>query len=394
MAALLAWKQCIASAVSPRLRLPLAALLACTLSACSSPQALNAPAELTDIDDEVNLRRLWSVRVGNGQGDDYNKITPAIDGNIIYAASADGEVMAMETDSGDVVWRTRLGTSLSGGVGAGAGLVFVGTQEAMVIVLNQSDGSERWRRQVTSEVLSAPQTDGEVVVVQTLDDKLIALDIETGDQSWTYEATLPPLTLRGTSTPLLAADMAIAGFSNGTVVAVDADNGVLRWEQRVAVPEGRYDIDRVIDVDGDLMLVGGRLFASSYQGNLMAYDINSGRVVWGHKASSYHGMELGFGNIYYCDDRSHVVAVRNNSETTVWENDDLSHREITAPTAFSNYLAVADFEGYLHILSQVDGRLVGRTRIDDDGVRAKILAEDGVLYAYGNSGRLTALSLR
>ena len=141
------------------------------------------------------------------------------------------------------------------------------------------------------------------------------------------------------------------------------------------------------------MLVGGRLFASSYQGNLMAYEINSGRAVWGHEASSYHGLEFGFGNVYYCDERGHVVAIRNNSETTVWENDDLSYRQLTAPTAISNYLAVSDYEGYLHILSQIDGRLVGRSRIDNDGVRASLLAEGNTLYAYGNSGRLVAMSL-
>ena len=383
----------------------LALLLALSLAACSSganplnwfdggPEALNAPADLERIDDEVDLRRRWSVSIGNGQGDDYNTLTPAIDGNTIYAASADGEVKAVDMESGDTRWRARLRAPISGGVGAGSGLVFVGTVEAEVIVLNQADGSELWRRQVSSEVLSAPQTDGVNVVVQTLDDKLIALDVATGEQSWTYETTLPPLTLRGTSAPLLAAGMAIAGFSNGTVVAVDAETGVLEWEQRVAIPEGRYDIDRVIDVDGELMLVGGRLFASSYQGNLMAYDLNSGRVLWGHEASSYHGIEFGFGNVYYCDDRSRIVAVRNNSEIVAWQNEDLTYRQVTAPTAIGNYLAVADYEGYLHVLSQIDGRIVGRTRLDNDGVRADILAADGSLYVYGNGGRLVALSLR
>ncbi|MEE3143533.1 MAG: outer membrane protein assembly factor BamB, partial [Pseudomonadota bacterium] len=60
----------------------------------------------------------------------------------------------------------------------------------------------------------------------------------------------------------------------------------------------------------------------------------------------------------------------------------------------NNYVAVGDFEGYLHLLSQIDGRIVGRTRIDNDGVRSNLLVKDGWLYAYGNSGRLTALSLR
>lgn len=55
-----------------------------------------------------------------------------------------------------------------------------------------------------------------------------------------------------------------------------------------------------------------------------------------------------------------------------------------------NYIAVTDFEGYVHLLSQIDGRIVGRTRADSDGVRAAMVSGAGLLYVYGNSGKLTA----
>jgi outer membrane protein assembly factor BamB len=280
-------------------------------------------------------------------------------------------------------------------VGAGAGLVMVGTELAEIVAIDQVTGEIVWRNEVSSEVLSAPQTNGEVVVAQTVDGKLVALDAASGEQSWIYETVLPALTLRGTSRPVItAADTVVAGFSNGTLISVSAEDGFLRWEERVAIPEGQYDIDRVIDVDGDLLLDGNRVLASSYQGNLMAFDVVTGRIVWGREASSYHGMDLGFGNIYYSDDQSHVVAARDNSDDTAWENVNLEYRAITAPTAINNYVAVADFEGYVHLLSQIDGRIVGRTRIDNDGIRANLLTDNGILYVFGNSGRLTALNLQ
>lgn len=271
----------------------------------------------------------------------------------------------------------------------------VGTEDAEIVVLDQANGEILWRGAVSSEVLSAPQTNGDIVVAQTVDGKLVALDAASGEQRWIYETNLPALTLRGTSKPVItSAGSVIAGFSNGTLISVSADDGVWRWEERVAIPEGQYDIDRVIDVDGDLLLDGSRILASSYQGNLMAFDIASGRIVWGLEASSYHGMDRGFGNIYYCDDKSHVIAVRDNTEDVAWENENLEFREITAPTAINNYVAVADYQGYVHLLSQIDGRIVGRIQIDRDGVRANLLADNGTLYVFGNSGRLTALTLQ
>lgn len=388
------------------LRPLLAASLLLTLTACTggfswnpanwfSDDEVNPPTELQDIDREITLRRKWSVNVGNGQGDNYTEITPVIDGERIFAASENGNVYAIDTESGDVRWRVRLDATITGGVGAGASLVMVGTEDAELIAMDQVDGEIRWQVAVSSEVLSPPQTNGDVVVAQTVDGKLVALDAATGQQRWIYETTLPALTLRGTSRPVItSAGTVVAGFSNGTLISVSADDGVWRWEERVAVPEGRYDIDRVIDVDGDLLLDGNRILASSYQGNLMAFDILTGRIVWGMEASSYHGMDRGFGNIYYCDDKSKIVAVRDNSDDIAWENEDLLYRAITAPTTINNFVAVADFEGYVHLLSQIDGRIVGRTRTDNNGVRANLLEEDGTLYVFGNSGRLTALSLQ
>lgn len=385
------------------LRVLIAGVMMLTLTACEylnpfnwfGDDEVNPPVELYDIEAEVSLSRLWSVKVGNGQGKNYTMISPVIDGGVIYAASENGFVVAVELSTGNELWRERIEATIGGGVGAGEGLVMVGTQDAEVIALDQATGVLKWRRSVSSEVLSAPQSDGDIVVAQTVDGKLVALDFEDGNQRWTYETNMAALSLRGTSSPVITSqNSVIAGFSNGTLVSVSADEGVLLWEERVAVPEGQYDIDRVIDVDGKLLLDGQRVLAASYQGNLMAFDVATGRIVWGKEASSYHGMDQGFGNIYYADDRSHVIAIRDNTDELVWENYDLRYRSLTAPRTISNYVAVADFEGYVHLLSQIDGRLVGRTRVDSDGVRASMLANDGALYIYDNGGALTAWSLQ
>ena len=353
-----------------------------------------APAELLDVVSETAINRNWRINVGNGQGDNYKKLTPVVDGGFVFAASDDGEIIAVNTINGDLMWKTEVENSITGGVGAGDGIVMIGTEAAELIVFNQSNGEEIWRASVSSEILSQPKTNGDIVVAQTVDGKLIALNREDGMQRWTYETTLPALTLRGTSSPILTSEgTVVAGFSNGILVSVAAEDGVYVWEERVAVPDGQYDIERVIDVDGELLVDGSRILAASYQGNLMAFDIASGQIVWGMEASSYHGMDQGFGNIYYSDDKSHLIALRNNSSDVVWQNEELQYRDLTAPKTISNYVAIADYEGYLHLVSQIDGRIVGRTRIDNDGIRSNLIDDDGKLIVYGNSGSLVSLTI-
>ncbi|HBX36941.1 MAG TPA: outer membrane protein assembly factor BamB, partial [Pseudohongiella sp.] len=280
-----------------------------------------------------------------------------------------------------------------GGVGAASGLVLVGTLDARVVAFNQSSGEQMWTTAATSEVLAAPQTDGLRVVVQTIDGRLIGYDARDGERLWIYENTVPALSLRGTSKPLITGNRVIAGFANGLIAAVDITNGNLLWEERVAIPQGRYDIERIIDIDGNPTLFGGIVYVSSFQGNLMGLDVQTGRIVWGMAGSSYNALALGLGNIYWVDANSHVFAVQNNSERTVWENDDLRLRKVNSPVTFNNYLAVGDFEGYLHVLSQIDGPIVASTRIDRSGIRGEIISEGRNLYVFTNSGRLSALRL-
>ncbi len=352
------------------------------------------PADLPKFKAEIQLSKEWSRSIGKGQGDNYSLLTPAVDGELIFAADVKGRVMAMDRTTGKVQWKKDLKVPVSGGVGAGNGLVLVGTLKGEVIALDSGSGERKWRAQVTSEVLSAPATNGDVVIVQTQDDRLIALEASDGTQRWIYDNTPAVLTLRGTGAPLVTSQLAFAGLSTGKVIAVDTRRGLPVWEQRVAVPQGRSELERVVDIDGGLLLSGGNLYVVTYQGRVAALEQNSGRILWQREASSYVGVAQGFGSVYVSQADGTVEGIDERSTSALWSNDGLARRQLTAPEVFSSYVAVGDLEGYLHLISQVDGRFVARTRIDSDGLRARPLVVGGWLYAYGNSGKLVGLTIK
>ncbi len=369
-------------------------LSAAVMVGCSSSKKELPPAELEKFNAEVELDRIWKRNVGVGQGDLYNNLTPALDGLTLYAADAKGRVVALERETGKEKWEVKLKEPLSGAVGAGGGLVLVGTLDGQVITLDEADGSEKWRAQVSSEVLAAPQTNGDVVVVQTQDDKLVALDISNGERRWIYESTLPVLTVRGHSEPVVDVRQVFAGLASGKVVALSAETGIPMWEQRVAQPTGRSELERMVDIDGRLLLDDQTLYVVSYQGNVAALDAQSGRPLWQHAASSYVGPGAGFGSVYISEADGTVQALDAGSATELWSTEALARRQLTAPVAFSNFVAVGDFEGYLHLLGQTDGRMAGRVRVDGDGLRAAPLTVGDLLFVYGNSGDLAAYKLK
>jgi len=375
--------------------LALAALV--SLSACSifesDDEDPTAPVELTSIEETVRIKKLWSTGIGDGQGEGLYRIQPVIGGDTIYAASADGLVRALDTERGKTLWKADLDMALSGGVGLHEDALFVGNSEGFVVKLDAASGELIWSTQLRGEVLSPPQGNGRVVIAQTYDGRLQGLDYDSGEVLWTYDSNVPVLTIRGTSAPILRGDRVYTGFANGRVLAFEAQTGAIVWEIRVAISQGRSEIERIVDVDGTMELAGNDLYAASYQGRLVAIDVANGRKLWQEPVSSVSGVSQGVGNIYVADEDGTVLAFLRNGQGIRWTQDALGYRGLSRPTPVSSYIAVGDFEGYLHILSQVDGEFVGRTKVDGDGLRADMLSDGNVLYVFGNGGTLAAFEI-
>ena len=375
--------------------------LVLSLGACSTVKGWfemdeedpKAPAKLEDIQQSVKIKKLWSHGVGDGQGDGFYKIQPRVSGDLIYAAAADGEMMAVNRLSGKVLWEAETDLPLSGGVGVYGDALLLGSSDGQVLKVDANSGEVLWTSRLNGELLSSPQSNGSMVLAHTLDGKLQGLDFATGELVWTYDSNVPVLTLRGSSSPVINDSMAYVGFANGRVLAFDIATGGVAWEARVAIAQGRSEIERMVDIDGTMALMGDELYVASYQGRVMAIDVASGRKLWQHNVSSFSGVSQGFGNVYVADEDGTVYAYMRTGQGERWQQPALAYRRLSRPTPVGNYVAVADFEGYVHLLSQIDGEIVGRVKADGDGERADMSNIDDVLYVYGNSGDLIAYEI-
>ncbi|NIB43959.1 outer membrane protein assembly factor BamB [Pseudomaricurvus alkylphenolicus] len=375
-------------------RILIPALLA-LLAACSSNDEIDLePAELVDFDATVKVDDVWSGDVGIGAGKKYTLLPTATTGDQLFAVDAEGLVKAFNLESGRVNWEVELETGVASGVGANQGQVFLGTLNGELLALDASDGAELWRAEVGGEVLAPPQSNGSEVVVQTLDGKIHGYSVGSGDKLWMYDNTIPALTLRGTATPVVTPTSVYAGFATGKILALDVKDGTLQWEQRVAIAQGRSELERVIDINAAPLLVGDILYSGSYQGRLVALNRGTGGGLWAKSESSYNNLASGIGYIFVTDADDKVKAYNATNGQLMWENDLLVRRKLGGPQTFGSYVAVADFEGYVHIMDQTNGEFVARRKVDGDGVRSPMLGVGDVLYVYGNSGELEALKVR
>ncbi|MFY0989673.1 outer membrane protein assembly factor BamB [Halomonas sp. C05BenzN] len=381
--------------MKPTLLIAAVASLALLAGCAGKVEPQYPPKELERLEERASLSSAWSQRVGRGLGRATYPIAPARDGDTVFAADERGRLMALDADDGSRRWQQDLDVAVSSGLTAVAGRVYLGTRNGEVLAIDQNDGEIVWRTRVPSEVLAAPQPNRQLLVVQSVDGSVTALDRASGQERWSYSATRPALTLRGTGTPMVIDPVTFAGLPNGRLVTLDNRSGQPLWDMRIAVPQGRSDIDRLVDLAAQPVLTpDGRLFVTSYNGRLVALEATQGEVLWEREHSSYLTPILVGDFLFTVNEAGHILALDASSGDELWRNESLEGRAITAPAFADGRLVFGDFEGYLHLIEARSGEMVGRTRVDRSGISVRPVTEGNRIHVLANDGRLETLDIQ
>lgn len=366
--------------------------LALVLFGCGDADNAEPPAELVDIEPSVKLSSLWSNSSGEGIDRQYLFLEPLVLSDRVVSAGRDGSVIAVSLENGDTLAKVELKTSLSGGVGGDERLWLVSSRDGEIIAIDASTAKIRWKARVPSEVLSRPVVHNETIVVRTVDGQVLSLDRDNGSIRWSHKQTMPALTLRGSSVPVVSRDHIYVGLESGRLIAISPADGEVIWDVALTVPQGRSEIQRLVDIDGHAELYGQVLYAVSYQGRIAALDTQRGQILWSRPFSSHTGVSLDVKAVYSSDDRSHIWALDRFSGATLWKQEKLQARAVTRPVLWKDYLVVGDFAGYIHLLSRFDGHFVARIQVDD-GVLVSPMVVNEHLLVVSRDGELNSFSL-
>lgn len=369
------------------------AVLLVTLTACSSDNT-EPPAELHQFEETHSIQKIWQREIGAGTTYRPLKFVHKISDGVVYVANADGEVGAYDAHSGDRVWRVNLERRLISGIEVSDDYVFVGGDDGEVIALRKHSGELIWEKILTSEALGFGQSKQGVLVVRTGDGKLHALSMDSGSVLWQAGRPVPALSLRGVSNPIVVGAVVISAFDNGVVTAFSLDRGNVLWETRVAQSKGRSEIERLVDLDGKIVLDRDVLFIAGYQGNVTAITVKEGRVLWSQALSSYAGLSADEDYLYVVDEADAIYALSKQNGRTLWAQKDLRLRRITVPAVLNDQLVVGDYEGYLHVINKENGKFLTRTRIDEYPILAAPVITKNAFLSMSSTGEMALLSVR
>lgn len=329
----------------------------------------------------------WSASVG--KSGDYT-FTPAIVDRKVFVAGQNGMISRVE--DGKVIWKIDAGQPLSAGVGANGRLVVVGTAKGEVLAFSADEGKALWKARVSSEVLATPVVGDDGVAVKSGDNQVFLFDAADGGRKWAYQRSTPPLSVRAAGSPVFADRYLFVGYPGGKLVALSLQNGAPIWEGAVALPKGATELDRVADIVASPVVDGRQICAVAFQGRVACFDMGQGgAMIWSKDISSVAGLAMDGRYLFVADDKGVIYALDRSSGSSLWKQDKLKYRRLSAPVVRRGLVAVADAEGVVHFLSREDGSFAARQKTDGTPVRAPLQMLGSAVLVQTTGGSVSAI---
>ena len=349
---------------------------------------------LKKIESPIATQKVWEVRTGSAMGE--NKIHPLITNNTIFVAGGQS-VSAWNKNSGKLIWKKNIGETISAGVNASLkpsdSQITIGTIQGNAITLDSKTGKTRWIERLSSEVLAVSASKNGRIALRTVDGKLHGLATQTGEIIWQRSQHPPTLTHLGASVPIIVGDNIVSGFDNGKLVSYKLSNGQPQWEVTLALPHGLTELDKMVDIDGKINVLGNALYASSINGSASGIQGDSGIPVWLKSFSTSSGLSASQNGVFSSDYQGNIWKLNPQTGDPIWKMDDLKQREPTLPILVDSKLAiVADKQGNIHWINTKTGKIVARNKGDSAGYSVEPEVDANNIYLLGKSGLLTKLS--
>lgn len=375
------------------LTLAIAAVIA--LPACSSNPSRPDAGELPELPAKaVKLEDRWSVSVGDGADKEAVNLEPAVQAPAVFAASRDGVIKSIGRATGTLRWKIALDDGITGGVAVSNDALAVGTDQADLLLLSTRNGKLIWKAALGAPLLSTPRMTANEVVVQTLDGRLQVFERATGKARWKFDTPVPPLSLRGNASPVISGDKLFAVSGQGDLYQMDLATGLPVWQTRVTASRGRGEIERLMDIDGDIVLdSNGTLYTAGYQSQLTATDTQQVRRRWQINVSTTQSVAHDAAHVYAVDIDGTMAAINKITGALVWKQDALKGRKLLTPVIWRGLVVVGDSEGYLHLFSPIDGNPRGRERAARDPLMS-VIVDAPQLLTLTVDGKLRAWDMR
>ena len=361
-------------------------------------------------------QKMFRIATGKGRSRTRpRQAAPIVAQGRIFALNTGGSVSAFDAATGRKVWQRTLTppkrskNSFGGGLAFAKGRVFVSTGLGILAALDFDSGDLLWQKQLPFPLRSAPTVITSSVVASNVaserDRSLLLVSTPTyrtyaftsdGEILWQQQSTseaLAQLTLA--PSPGVAGRYAVVGYGDGSLVALDKNNGRVLW-QAFATARRSFDaLSDIADITTPPVIDSGLVYASGFSGKTVALDLASGSLKWSAPLATASSLALYGTTLFVVDNNSLLSALDATNGNTLWE------RQLTArfgrkkrrpvlwngPLLAGDQLILAASNGEIVAVDARNGTLAQRMRLSARFVTTPIAAQ-GLFFFLDSKGNI------
>lgn len=317
-----------------------------------------------------------------------NRMTPLVLDQVIVQGNPIDGLVAYNRQNAAEIWRLNLRNGVEGGVASAGNRLFFGSSDGQFYCVDLISGKILWSFPARAETLASPTVNNNIVYFESGADIVYALDAQSGKLLWTYNRqTTTSLSIRSTTSPTIAGDKVLVGFSDGYAVALKKSDGTMVWERKLGT-QGRFrDVDSTAVVDGNTM------YTSSFDGALYALKVDSGEVIWQVDRGGFTPVEIHGDRLYFATSDNQLIALDKGSGKTVWFKN-LKRGIATQPQYYKNFLIYGESDGSLVAADANTGNELAEFEPGHGVVGSPAIDEkSGMIYFISNGANLYAMKL-
>lgn len=344
----------------------------------------------------------WRAEIGENTASNGQLLArPVVAEGTIFAMDAFGSISAFDAASGALRWKkTYLDLELDdsvfgGGLAVDQGRLFVTLTTGDVIGLDAENGDEIWRQPLALPLRSPPAVADGIVLVLTADNQVYALDQLTGQPAWRHAGFFETSGVLGGPSPSVDGGIAVVPYSSAEVFALRLDNGRPLWNDTLERPRRTQALAEINDIDGTPVIDGDRVYVGGRGGQVAAIDMRRGVRAWDADLAAVDTPWVAGDFLYLLTESQEVVCLVRKDGRIRWvkqlerstDPEDASAETLTwrGPVLAGEKLYLTGSNGDLLALSPYDGAEAERLKLPAPAATTPVIAAGAVFILTENA---------
>ena len=344
----------------------------------------------------------WEKSIGKGVSSGLGLMPNMVANNAhIFTMDTTGTISAINQTDGKETWSTQQAkqddNALAGGLALENNTLIATSSSGDITALNTKDGTLLWQINVESPVRIGATIHAGTAYVLTISNELIAVDIHAGKILWKHQGINELSAILGGAEPVINGSTVVVAYSSGEYYALNAKTGDVLWSDTLTAALRSDTVSSITHIVANPIIDNDTVYVISHGGKMVATDIKTGNRNWQQNVGSiYNPIVIGdflfivsdLDELICMDKKTGKIKYAVNLQACQTTDKD-KKLCFSSPLLVDGKILITTSQGELLYISVQDGKLL-KTFNTDQKVMYGAIVVNGQYFLLSNDGTLTS----